>query len=108
MLIANELDQGEEALLAAADGMRHLHPRAFIARSLGILAYRRGDLVEAERCLRASLERFVPFQDLRGFAVGIKDLACVAAARQQYGRAAAMLGSSAMLFDRISTRSIPY
>ncbi|MFN0074837.1 MAG: ATP-binding protein, partial [Chloroflexota bacterium] len=108
LLIANEFDQGETMLRVAEEGMRHVRLRAFIARSLGIVAYQRGDLVEAERRLRESLERFMPFQDLRGFAVGIEELACVAAAREQYARAAALLGASAMLFDRISTSSIPY
>jgi tetratricopeptide (TPR) repeat protein len=107
LLSQGQLDEARDALAEASDSLPLARERALPRRTLGIVAFKSGDFEAAEAHLRDSLELLHQYSDLRGYAVGVQELACVAAARAEWERGARMLGASAMLFDHISTQPVP-
>jgi DNA-binding CsgD family transcriptional regulator len=98
-----EPDEAQARFTEALEIMPLQRERAFVMRGLGLLAFRAGHVSEAERLFRTSLAALEPFRDVRNLAISVEELACLAAEKRQWERAARLLGASAMLFDLVST-----
>jgi non-specific serine/threonine protein kinase len=108
LLNFGERDDARAAFNEALEILPLARERAFIIRALGILAFRSGELHEAERLFHESLTVLAPFRDLRNLALALEELGCVAAASRRWERAARLLGASEMLFDLVSTWPPPW
>jgi predicted ATPase/DNA-binding CsgD family transcriptional regulator len=107
LLSQGEVQAARESLLTAVAEMPVIRERGVALRTLGLLEFRAGNHRLGADYLRQSLRCFAPFPDLRGYAVNLEELACVAAAGNHWERAARLFGAADSLFDLISSINLP-
>ncbi len=107
LFTAGELDEARSVLERAAEIASVGRIRAWVVDSLGIVAYRRGDRLEARRLFRQALVALANYRDLRGCAMAVEHMASVAGALESWRRAARLLGAAEMLYDQSSQVAFP-
>jgi non-specific serine/threonine protein kinase len=106
-LLQGDVPAARQSLTTAVRDMPNVRERGVALRTPGLLEFRDGNQIPGGDYLRQSLRCFVPFPDLRGYAVNVEEPACVAAAGQRWERAARLFGVANRLFDVISTVNLP-
>jgi non-specific serine/threonine protein kinase len=90
-----------EAVVRRAEPRGELFSRHYAAASMGIAAWRHGDLDEAERCFHDMLSCAHRLDNSDSIAWGLDLLAWTAARAGRFPRAATMLGAAGALWDVI-------
>ena len=107
LLGVGELDDAERLFQQAFDTTPLDHVRDLVADFLGMVAFRRGDLMAAQRHFEWALAGSARFLDLRPCAVAVEHLADVAGASGRWERAARLQGAAEMLLDRSNKIPLP-
>lgn len=97
----DEIDTTELELVDVLDDIDHPNLHMAIKATLGLAAYRRGDLAKAEALLITALAMARDIQSSFGIAVSATHLALVAFGHGQAGRAAEFLTESIVIWQRI-------